>query len=232
MNEYPTVRGFFSLSLISFVSETKFICPVNTIIIMAITCIVSFLAFNNRELSRKLIFNPYLVNHRREWHRMVTSGLIHADVVHLLMNMLVLFFFGRQVEQHYDDIFLEYGGFFYVSLYLLAIPVANAKTLLQNKDNPGYNALGASGATSAVLFAFILFQPLNTIYLWFFPVPAIILGIGYLWYSSKMAKKNVDNIGHDAHFYGAVFGLVYTLILKPEVGLEFLDILYNFISKS
>jgi membrane associated rhomboid family serine protease len=204
--------------------------PVNTIII-AITCIVSILAFSNRELSRKLIFNAYLVNHRREWHRMFTSGLLHADYTHLFMNMLVLFIFGREVEQHFE--MFEYGDFFYISMYILAIPIANTKSLLQNRDNPGYNALGASGATSAVLFAFILFQPLRTLYiLGFFPAPAVILGIGYLWYSSKMAKKNVDNIGHDAHFYGAIFGLVYTLLLNPQIGLDFIDIINNFIQKS
>lgn len=204
--------------------------PVTTIII-AITCIVSFLAFNNRELSRKLIFNPYLVNHRREWYRMVTSGLIHADLNHLLMNMLVLFFIGYTVEQLYELRFPQFGDFFYASMYVIGIPIANMKTLIQHSNNPGYNALGASGATSAVLFAFILFLPLNILYIFgLVPIPAVILGIGYLWYSSKMAKKNVDNIGHDAHFYGAIFGLVYTVILKPDIGLEFFNTIISFIS--
>lgn len=205
--------------------------PVTTILIV-ITAIISFKGFSDPMLVNKLILSPYKVHHHKEWWRMFSSGFIHADFTHLLMNMMALFFFGYAVESEFAKLFGSFkGDLFYLTLYVLGIGVASLKDTMSRKDDYSYHALGASGATSAVLFAFILFYPFSSLFLYFvLPIPAILLGIGYLWYSSYMAKRNMDNIGHNAHFYGAIFGAVYTLILKPEVGLQFIQTVQNYLS--
>ncbi len=203
-----------------------------TIILIAVTALVSFKGFSDPSIINKMILNPYKVHNNKEWWRMFSSGLIHANTNHLLMNMLVLFFFGFAVEAKYAAEFgSSMGDIYYFTLYVLGIAVASVKDTITMKDNYSYNALGASGATSAVLFAFILFEPFSTLLLYFvLPIPAILLGIGYLWYSSYMAKRNVDNIGHNAHFYGAIFGLVFTVFLKPEIGLRFIETVSTYLS--
>lgn len=205
--------------------------PITTIIIIA-TAIVSYMGFKDPMIINKMILSPYKVHHQKEWWRMFSSGIIHADFTHLLMNMLVLFFFGYAVESKFTIVFGEFkGDIFYLTLYVLGIAVASFKDTITRKDDYSYHALGASGATSAVLFAFILFQPFSTLLLYFIvPIPAILLGIGYLWYSSYMAKRNIDNIGHNAHFYGALFGVAYTLFLRPEFGIEFIHTVQNYLT--
>ena len=174
-----------------------------------------------------------MVIHHKEWYRMFSSALLHADLSHLIVNMLILLFFGYAVEERYEMLFGGLGDLFYAALYIISIPVSKIKTLLEHRDDPGYNALGASGAASAVLFAFILFQPLASLQLYFLiPIPAVIFGVAYLWYSSYMAKRKMDNIGHDVHFYGAIFGFVYTILLKPELALLFIEIVSNFSSNT
>ena len=203
-----------------------------TIILLAATVLISYKGFSDPSIINKLILNPYKIQHNKEWWRLFGSGFIHANPNHLIMNMLVMFFFGFTVENHFSEQFGPFmGDLYYLTLYVLGIAVASLKDTMVKKDDYSYNALGASGATSAVLFAFILFQPFSKILLFFIiPIPAVLLGIGYLWYSSYMAKKNVDNIGHDAHFWGAIFGLVFTVILKPEIGLRFIEIVSNYLN--
>ena len=203
-----------------------------TIIIIALTALVSFKGFSDPSVINKMILNPYKVHNNKEWWRMFSSGIIHANLNHLLMNMLVMLFFGFAVEQKYTEEFGPLmGDLYYATLYILGIGAASLKDTIARKDDYGYNALGASGATSAVLFAFILFEPFSTLLLYFvLPIPAILLGIGYLWYSSYMAKRNIDNIGHNAHFYGAIFGLVFTIVLKPEIGMRFIETIGNYLT--
>lgn len=203
-----------------------------TLIIIAVTALVSFKGFKDPSLINKMVLSPYKVHNNKEWWRMFSSGIIHANTNHLLMNMLVMLFFGFSVEAKYTAEFGPVtGDLFYATLYVLGIGAASLKDTITKKDDYGYHALGASGATSAVLFAFILFEPFSTLLLYFvLPIPAILLGIGYLWYSSYMAKKNIDNIGHNAHFYGAIFGLVFTIFLKPEIGMRFLETVGNYIT--
>lgn len=197
-----------------------------TIVIVIITALVSFQAFNNPELRSKLIFNAYVVKTRREWYRLFSHGLIHADWMHALFNLWALWMFGRNVEIGFLYYFGDKSTFYYILLYVLAIGAASTMSYFKHQDNPGYNALGASGAVSAVVFASILMHPWGSIQIFPFPfdIPAWIFGILYLWYSHYMSKKGMDNIGHDAHFWGAVFGFGFTAVLQP-------DILENFVKQ-
>ena len=191
-----------------------------TVIIIAITCIVSILCFNGALNGNKLIFNAYQVWHRKEWYRMLTSGIIHSGWGHLFFNMLTLYFFGRVVEQHFSAAFGGVlGTVLYVVLYVSALAISSLGDLVKYRDNWNYNALGASGAVSAVLFASILFAPKMGIYIYLIPipVPGYIFAPLYLLYCWYMAKRNMDNIGHTAHFWGAVYGMLFPIICKPDV---------------
>ena len=191
-----------------------------TVIIIAITCIVSILCFNGTLNGNKLIFNAYQVWHRKEWYRMLTSGIIHSGWGHLFFNMLTLYFFGRVVEQYFSTAFGGVlGAVLYVMLYVSALAISSLGDLVKYRDNWNYNALGASGAVSAVLFASILFAPKMGIYIYLIPipVPGYIFAPLYLLYCWYMAKRNMDNIGHTAHFWGAVYGILFPIICKPDV---------------
>ena len=191
-----------------------------TVIIIAITCIVSILCFNGTLNGNKLIFNAYQVWHRKEWYRMLTSGMIHSGWGHLFFNMLTLYFFGRAVEQYFSAAFGGVpGAVLYVMLYVSALAISSLGDLVKYRDNWNYNALGASGAVSAVLFASILFAPKMGIYIYLIPipVPGYIFAPLYLLYCWYMAKRNMDNIGHTAHFWGAVYGILFPIICKPDV---------------
>ncbi|MDY6182313.1 MAG: rhomboid family intramembrane serine protease [Candidatus Cryptobacteroides sp.] len=191
-----------------------------TVIIIAITCIVSILCFNGTLNGNKLIFNAYQVWHRKEWYRMLTSGIIHSGWGHLFFNMLTLYFFGRVVEQYFSAAFGGVpGAVLYVVLYVSALAISSLGDLVKYRDNWNYNALGASGAVSAVLFASILFAPKMGIYIYLIPipVPGYIFAPLYLLYCWYMAKRNMDNIGHTAHFWGAVYGILFPIICKPDV---------------
>ena len=199
--------------------------------ILGITVLVSFLAFNNTELRQKLIFNPFIIRSKNEYYRFITSGLIHADWIHLIFNMIVIFYFSFTIEGYYLQLFDSkmIAKYYFLFLYIGGLIISDLPSYFKHKDNYYYNSLGASGATSSVLFAFILFQPWSMLYFFgIIPIPAILFGLGFLWYSSHMSKKATDNINHDAHFYGAVWGILFTLIIKPEVGLIFLNKLLTF----
>ena len=191
-----------------------------TVIIIAITCIVSILCFNGTLNGNKLIFNAYQVWHRKEWYRMLTSGIIHSGWGHLFFNMLTLYFFGRVVEQYFSAAFGGVlGTVLYVVLYVSALAISSLGDLVKYRNNWNYNALGASGAVSAVLFASILFAPKMGIYIYLIPipVPGYMFAPLYLLYCWYMAKRNMDNIGHTAHFWGAVYGILFPIICKPDV---------------
>jgi membrane associated rhomboid family serine protease len=197
--------------------------------IVFITVVISLLALYNREVMARLIFNPYMVTERREWWRFFTSGFIHADFIHLGVNMLVLWSFGNVVERYYYAVFGEKAVFYYILLYLGALLISITPSYKKNMHNAGYNALGASGAVAAVLFAAILFKPLDKVYLYgIIGIPGILLGVGYLAYSYYMDKRGDDHINHDAHFWGAVFGVIFTVALKPSVFLHFIEQLTDF----
>ena len=196
-----------------------------TIIIIAVTVLVSLLCFSGRPDVNSLMFNAYQVWHRKEWWRMLTSGLVHGGWGHLFFNMLTLYFFGTVVERYFAAAFGSTNGIvLYVVLYVSAFAVASLWDLFKNRDNPNYNALGASGAVSAVLFASILFDPKMGIYIYLIPipVPGYIFAPLYLLYCWYMARRGTDNIGHTAHFWGAVYGLAFPLICRPDIFQHFL----------
>ncbi|HVB03185.1 MAG TPA: rhomboid family intramembrane serine protease [Chitinophagaceae bacterium] len=186
------------------------------IIIIIITCIISIVAFTNHKHINDLILWPALMKEKGQYYRFITSGLIHANWSHLIFNMITLFFFGAAVEQGYNELF---GKGVFLLFYVLALIVSDIPTYFQYRDNYAYRSLGASGAISAVLFASIIFDPWNKIYMFFIPIgiPAFIFGILYLGYCMYMSKRNLDGINHSAHFWGALFGVLFTVALKPEL---------------
>jgi len=190
-----------------------------TIIIIAVTCIVSFLGFNNRDLIDKLIFWPPAVK-RGQYYRFLSHALIHADGAHLLFNMITLYFFGRAMEGLYERL-LGPAGF--ALFYAGAVVVAILPSYIANRDNPAYRSLGASGGVSAVLFAFILINPWATILVWFLPVPAILYAVAYVAYSIYMDRQRSDNINHSAHLWGAAYGVLFTVLAAPRVISYFLE---------
>ena len=156
---------------------------------------------------------------------MLSYGLIHGGWGHLFFNMLTLFFFGRVVEEYFAAAFGDVTGtVLYVVLYVSALAVSTTGDLIKYRNDYNYNALGASGAVSAVLFASILFEPKMGIYIYLIPipVPGYLFAPLYLLYCWYMDKRNQDNIGHSAHFWGAVYGLLFPLVCKPVIFQHFL----------
>jgi len=195
-----------------------------TVLIVAVTVLVSWLAFNNPRLADRLILWPPAIDRQHQYDRLVTHGFIHADFQHLLFNMITLYFFGRAVEGW----FLPYiGATGFVLFYLSAILVAILPTYLRHRHDSRYRSLGASGAVSAVLFAFILVQPWSLIIVFVVPVPTIVYGVLYVGYSIWMDRHGHDNVNHSAHLWGAGYGVLFTLMMEPAVGPQFLGRLMN-----
>ncbi len=192
--------------------------------IIAVTVLMSIAAFNDGNLMNRWLMRPYDVKNNRQWYRFITSGFIHANWPHLFINMLVFYSFAMVVYQYYDYYFETRAVYYFIMLYLGAMIIADLPTYYKYKDQPWYASLGASGAVSGVTFASVLIEPRSMIYLMgFVPLPAIVWAVGYLVYSQYMSKRGGDNINHSAHFYGAVFGLVYTLALRPTFAIDFIQ---------
>jgi membrane associated rhomboid family serine protease len=194
-----------------------------TLLLIAVTVLVSWLAFNNARLMERLILWPPAIQRRHQYDRLVTHGFIHADFQHLLFNMITLYFFGRLIERFFSTYIGETG---FLLFYLSALVLAILPTYLTHRNDAGYRSLGASGAVSAVLFAFILLQPWSMIYVFFLPLPAIVYGVLYVGYSIWMDRQGRDNINHSAHLWGAAYGVLFTLLLEPRVGPAFLQALF------
>ena len=195
-----------------------------TIIIIAVTCLVSYMAWQNRQLMERLIFwSPAIKQGQVE--RFVTHGFIHADGMHLLFNMFTFYFFGSIIESFYRQYL---GGAGFVLFYLGAIVAAMLPSYLKHKDDRNYMSLGASGGVSAVLFAYILLAPWELLYLFAaIPVPAIVFAVAYVWYSIYANNQNNDNINHSAHLYGGLFGVIMTIVLEPRIIGHFFNQLLN-----
>lgn len=202
-----------------------------TLALVLATVLISWRAYKNTTFFNLLKHSPYVEVRNKEYYRMLTSGFIHSNhpqvfFFHIFFNMFVLFEFGRIIEMTYLNIFgSSLGRLYFLLLYLLSIIGANLFTFARHKDNYAFASVGASGGVSGILFAFILFYPWETLYFFgIVPIPAIVLGVLYLVYSSYASRRQNSMIDHDAHFAGAVCGFVFTLILKP-------DLLGNFIEK-
>lgn len=174
-------------------------------------------SFSKEDLLRRFMMNPYQITNRKQYYRFLTSGFIHRDHFHLLMNMITFYFFGGIIEKIFNQIFGDLGGVYFVLLYLMAIVVSDLPTYFKNRTNPGYNSLGASGGVASVVFAFIILLPLEKICLYYaLCIPGFILGPLYIIFSYYQGRKANDGINHDAHLYGALFGLLFCIILYPQ----------------
>lgn len=194
-----------------------------TLIIIVATVIASLAAFSSEEVKRKLIFNPFMIEDRKEWWRFLTSGFIHADSMHLLINMFVLYSFGQAAEFYYNYTFGIHSTNYFSTLYIGGIIVSSIPSFVKNRHSAYYNSLGASGAVSAVMFTTILFAPWTKLYIMgVLPVPGIILGPLYLYLEYRLSQKGGTGVNHDAHIWGAIFGVVYTIIMHPKIIISFI----------
>lgn len=192
----------------------------NTLIII-ITIIVSMLCFRNRDLFYRLSLNPYNITRRNQWERVLTHAFVHADYMHLFINMLVLWSFGRQMEMVAGML----GGarnYWFLALYIGGIIVSSIPDIIKYKDNPYYNSIGASGAVSAVVFSSIFITPWKSILLFgVIPIPSIIFGALYIWYENYSSRHSNDNINHNAHIWGAIYGFIFFGLMEPGLFLSF-----------
>ena len=195
-----------------------------TLILIAVTVLVSWLAFDRPRLLDRLILGPPAIDRNRQYDRLLTHGFIHADWQHLLFNMITLFFFGRVAEQVIGSMIGPVG---FLLFYLSAIVIAILPTYLRHRHDTRYRSLGASGAVSAVLFAFILVQPWSLIFVFFLPVPAIVYGAFFVGYSIWMDRQGGDNTNHNAHLSGAIYGVLFMLLMEPRIAGYFLQRLVN-----
>lgn len=206
-----------------------------TLLIIIVTSIISYSALQNMELFQRLKHFPYQEKRAKEYYRMLSGGFIHGSFLHLIINMFVLFTFGEQIERYFDTLYGEYiGRIVFIVMYLLNIVAASIPTYFKNKDNIQFASVGASGAVSGLLFIFIAIRPwypLQFIFLPFIDIPAIVIGIGYLIYSSYASRQDKGRIDHLAHFYGALFGVAFLWITKPQMIYVFFDRLVNDFSR-
>ncbi|MEM1325271.1 MAG: rhomboid family intramembrane serine protease [Bacteroidota bacterium] len=195
-----------------------------TLVIIILTALVSYRALNDRSLFEQLKHSPYAEARSNQFYRFISSGFVHGSLMHLGINMYVLYIFGTYVEGAFVQLFGEgLGRINYVLLYLLAIAVGDIPTYLKHRDNSSFASVGASGAVSAILFVFILFNPWAELLLFFIiPCPAIVAAVLYVVYSTWASKNQNDLIDHDAHLYGAIFGFVFAIALKPALFGQFM----------
>ncbi len=202
-----------------------------TLLIVILTVLTSVAAFRREELFYKLDLSPARIVHQKEYYRIFTHAFLHADYFHLGINMLVLYSFGTYVEKIFSELELAglifSGPFFYILLYVTSIALASLPTVTRNRNNEHYSAVGASGAVSAIVFTYIFFAPLEKILFYMIlPIPGILFGVLYLVYSSYMSRRKNDNINHSAHFWGAVVGFLFPILLDPSLFMVFLDNLF------
>lgn len=186
-----------------------------TLIIVIATCGISLSAFYNEKVFNDLIFYPPAISQRNQYYRFITCGFIHANYMHLFFNMYSLYMFGLWVEKEFDYVFPGFGQWLYLLMYLSALFVCLLPTYSKNKYNSNYRSLGASGAVSAVVFAFIFLEPLQGLSLIIFPkgsVPGFVFGLIYLVVSSILDKRGGGNINHSAHIWGAIYGIVFLIV--------------------
>ena len=196
--------------------------------LMIVIGLVTYIAWQRPELHARLMLNPYTVYHKKQYYRLLTSGFVHNNSMHLFLNLFTLYFFGLAIEDIFEFSFGGASILVYLVFFITAIVVANIPTTLKYKDQPHYNSLGASGGVSALVLAFVLFDPIRDLCLYgILCLPGFILGALFIAYSIIMGKRNVDNINHDAHLFGALYGALFILLLKPEAFQLFIEALSN-----
>lgn len=196
---------------------------------LAIILIYSIYCFNNREAMSKYLFHPYSIYKFGEHYRFLTHAFIHGDFIHLAFNCLALFSFGHALETYFFPILFgdKLGKLYYILLFTGGIYAASLTEYFRNRNNPSYSSLGASGAISSIIFCYIMVSPLSRISFFFFPMQGwiaglLLLGISLYLIRRKKSGTYSDNISHESHFWGAIFGVVFILVLKPEIWKYFL----------
>tara|TARA_R110001592_G_scaffold59819_6_gene181722 strand:- start:1797 stop:2402 length:606 start_codon:yes stop_codon:yes gene_type:complete len=198
-----------------------------TYILMAVIGLITYFAWERPEWQKRLMLNPYTVVHEKKYYQLITSGFVHNNGIHLLLNLFTLYFFGLAIEQIFYSYFGELGLVLYILLFITAVIVANIPTTIKHKNNYNYNSLGASGGVSALVMAFILFDPIRDLCLYaIICLPGYILGGLFIVYSIIMSKRNSDNINHDAHLFGAIYGVIFTLLLRPSTFTYFIEAIF------
>lgn len=186
-----------------------------TLIIIILTVVLSIGGFTNQKVMDDLIFYPPAISRRKQWYRFITCGFIHADAIHLAFNMYAFYMFGGAVEKAFEVLFAGNGKLLYIVLYLSALVVALLPTYLKNTDNYYYKSLGASGAVAAVVFTYIMLDPMQGIGLIFIPgiyIPAFLFAIIYLAVSAYLDRRGGGSINHSAHFWGSVYGVIFIIV--------------------
>jgi membrane associated rhomboid family serine protease len=198
-------------------------------IIIAITVLISFQVNQNPDLKNRFLYIPYDVKRKNEYYRLLSHIFIHADISHLAFNMISLYFLGSTLEYYLIEFYgLQLGVCYLLILYFAGAIFASLPSFLKQQDNSSYRSLGASGAVSAVIFAAILWDPSMRLGILFipFPIPAYIFGPIYLAIEYFSMKRGGTGIAHDAHLGGAVFGILFVLLLNINKGKEFLDLFF------
>lgn len=191
--------------------------------------VVSFAAFNNASLFQKSLMNPFMVFKKNEYWRLITSGFIHGSYIHLGFNMFTFYFFGRLVEIVFSQIIGSGSSLIFILFYLSAIIISDLPGAWKRRNQINYNSLGASGAVSAMVFASIIYFPVEKIYLFgIIGIPGFILGVFYLLYSYFQGKNMSDNINHEAHLYGAAYGVIFSIAIFPGAIPRFIDEISRF----
>ncbi|OIN57857.1 rhomboid family intramembrane serine protease [Arsenicibacter rosenii] len=201
-----------------------------TLALILITVIVSLWSWRDESMMDNWILNPYKTVKKKQYYRLLTSGFLHADLGHLFFNMFSFYIFGNQIEQVFAALFGGSAPVYLLVFYLLAIVVSDIPTLIRYRNDSRYNSLGASGGVSAIIFGSILFFPLGDICLYFaLCMPAFIFGLLYLGYSFWASRRGVGYVNHDAHAYGALFGILFMIVVYPPVLSSFSQQVYNWI---
>ena len=198
-----------------------------TVVVVVLTCLISLAAFNSSKILDDLIFWPPAISMRHQYYRFITCGFIHADFLHLLFNMVTLYFFGKGLELFYRG---ELGlqSYYYPILYFTALIASNIPSYIKRKDDYNYRSLGASGAVCAVMFAVIMIRPWETLYIYGkLPIPAILYAGLFLAFSIYMSKRGGDNVNHDAHLWGAAYGVLFTIAVHPAIVSTFINEMKN-----
>ena len=196
-----------------------------TFLIIIITCVVSIIAFNKESLREDLLFWPYMIQRQGQWYRFITHGVLHADFLHLMFNMISFYSFGIALEQYFFKVLFgeQTGRAMIALLYVTGIVVSVIADFFKHRNHSYHRSLGASGAVSAIIFSAITISPKMPIQFFFipFPIPGYIFGLAFLILSASLAKKGGGNIGHNAHFWGSVYGIFFTyLVAKLISGID------------
>jgi membrane associated rhomboid family serine protease len=196
-----------------------------TLFILVGCVLASVSAFNNRDIFMKLDFQPYMIDRHKQWYRFLSHAFIHADWGHLVVNMFVLYQFGRMVEWQFEMLFPGKWPVYFVVLYLGGILFSSIPGYVRNRENYAYHGVGASGAVSAVVYAFILIEPTAPLGIILIPIhlPAWIFGLLYLGVEYYLDKNSNSRIAHSAHYFGAIYGLIFTFVLEPQLLLRFFE---------